>query len=289
MSGSINNSTGVLDALRYLQTSTEDLGSRQHASVVRPPGVAGARRRHGLSFRLADEGAVRIAERRDAEPQPRQNRSPTPAINAGEQVSKLMVNMADTVGKAASNDLSPDQRRAYDGPVRLAADPARHISSAAPRSTIPTSSTARNRWASASSTPRLSRRATLSASGTQLPCRAEIIVTLIPTACTTSHRPPTPSGDQSRASRGSRSRASATSSPGNWPPSASASRPRKGFVGKLADALADGVGAWSIPMSAVESALIQALQVKQELSGPVRRHRQHDAAGPAVAVPIGQC
>jgi flagellin len=41
---------------------------------------------------------------------------------------------------------------------------------------------------------------------------------------------------------------------------------QKGFVGKLADALADGVGRLVDTDVAVESALIQALQVKQELS-----------------------
>src|SRR5262249_1714911 len=41
---------------------------------------------------------------------------------------------------------------------------------------------------------------------------------------------------------------------------------QKGFVGKLADALADGVGRLVDTDVAAESAMIQALQVKQELS-----------------------
>ena len=41
---------------------------------------------------------------------------------------------------------------------------------------------------------------------------------------------------------------------------------QKGFVGKLADALAAGVGRMVDTDLAAETALIQALQVKQELS-----------------------
>ena len=41
---------------------------------------------------------------------------------------------------------------------------------------------------------------------------------------------------------------------------------QKGFVGKLADALAAGVGRMVDTDVSAESALIQALQVKQELS-----------------------
>src|SRR5262245_27711565 len=108
----INNSTGVLGALKYLQSSTHDL-SRAEGRLSSGLEVRSARD-NVTAFHSAEimkgQGsslaAVTISLSRA------ESISDT-AIGAAEQISKLLVEMKETVAAGMQNDLSDVQRQAF--------------------------------------------------------------------------------------------------------------------------------------------------------------------------------
>jgi flagellin len=258
MAGNINNSTGVLDALRYLQTSSRDLGA---ANTRLSSGLRVSQARddatayHAASLMKAQSGslsAVTLSLSRA------ESISDT-AINAGEQASKLMISMADTVGKAASNDLSPDQRRAYMD--QFAAQLTQLTNFIRGASFDDSNILDGSKPLGISFIADSEAVATLSLKGRNfLPGGA--IVTLVPGVHDLSS---TANAQQTKVAL-----EESIKNIGDQLTEMGAERKRieaqKGFVGKLADALADGVGRLVDTDVAVETALIQALQVKQELS-----------------------
>jgi flagellin len=257
MAGAINNSTGVLGALKYLQSSTQDLGSAQNrlSSGLR---VANAREDvtayHAAALMRAQNGslsAVTLSLSRA------ESISDT-AITAAEHVSKSLIEMQKTAGAAASGDLSPDQRQAYmDQFASQVAQLENFIRGASfDESNILDGSKPNGISFIADS----EANATLSLQGRNfLPGGPVVTITAdndlhsITNALATKealdqsiHNV----GDQLTQLVAENKRIEA----------------QKGFVSKLADALAAGVGRLVDTDLAAESALIQALQVKQELS-----------------------
>src|SRR5690242_18944129 len=111
MAGAINNSTGVLDALRYLQSSTRDLNA---ADGRLSSGLRVASNRdvvtayHSSSLMSAQSGSLSVVTLSLS----RAESFSDTAIGAGDQLSKLLTDNAYTFGAATSNDLSPEQRAA---------------------------------------------------------------------------------------------------------------------------------------------------------------------------------
>lgn len=113
MVDSINNSTGVLGALRYLQGASQDIGA------------ANGRMSSGLKVGKASDGAS--AYQTAAVMKGEQNSLNAVALSlshahsvsdiaiaGGEQVSKLLTTMRDTAAQAMSADLTTNQRQALD-------------------------------------------------------------------------------------------------------------------------------------------------------------------------------
>lgn len=258
MAGNINNSTGVLDALRYLQTSSRDLGA---ANTRMSSGLRVAQARddatayHAASLMKAQSGslsAVTLSLSRA------ESISDT-AISAGEQISKLMIGMADTVGKANSNDLSEDQRRAYMD--QFASQLTQLTNFIRGASFDDSNILDGSKPLGISFIADSEAVATLSLKGRNfLPGGS--VVTMIPGV----HDLLSPANAQQTKAALEES----IKNVGDQLTEMAAERKRieaqKGFVGKLADALADGVGRLVDTDVAAESAMIQALQVKQELS-----------------------
>jgi flagellin len=258
MAGAINNSTGVLDALRYLQSSTKDLNSADDrlSSGLR---VTSARddvtAYHSASLMKAQSGslsAVTLSLSRA------ESISDT-AIGAGEQISKLLTEMAKTVGAATGGDLSPDQRATYETQyqsqlaqltnfIRNASFDGSNILDGSKPLGI-------NFIADSEANASLSLKGRNFLPGGQ-------VITLIPGT-----------NDLTSVTNALQTKQALEQSIHNIGDQLSEMvaenkriQAQKGFVGKLADALAAGVGRMVDTDLASESALIQALQVKQELS-----------------------
>jgi flagellin len=257
MAGAINNSTGVLGALKYLQSSTQDLGSAQDrlSSGLR---VATAREDvtayHAAAQMRAQTGslsAVTLSLSRA------ESISDT-AITAAEHVSKSLIEMQKTVGAAASNDLSPEQRQAYmdqfaiqvaqlDNFIRSASfDESNVLDGSKPNgiSFIADSE--------ANATLSLEGRNFLSG-GPVVTITADLDLHSVNNAFAAKA-----ALDQSIHNVGEQLTQMVAEN--------KRIEAQKGFVSKLADALAAGVGRMVDTDLAGESAMIQALQVKQELS-----------------------
>lgn len=253
----LNNSTGVLGALKYLQSSTRDLGSAEHrlssgqrvnsarddATAYHVAAIMGGQKTSLSAVTLSLGRAESISDT---------------AIAAGEQISKLLISMKETAGAAQGGDLSDAQREAYasrfseqlemlDRFVRSASfDDANILDGSKPNGV--------SFIADSEATQSLTLKGR-----NFLPGHAIITVGEIYTLNTAdSARGASAAldesiknvGDQLTEMAGERKRIEA----------------QKGFVLKLADALADGVGRMVDTDVAVETALIQALKVKQELS-----------------------
>src|SRR5690349_19147834 len=108
----LNNSTGVLGALKYLQSATTDLSSaetRLSSGIKVNTARDNATAYHAAAIMRGQSGslsAVTLSLSRA------ESISDT-AIAAGEQASKLLIEMQKTAGAAAGSDLSPEQRQAY--------------------------------------------------------------------------------------------------------------------------------------------------------------------------------
>jgi flagellin len=253
----LNNSTGVLGALKYLQTSSRDLSSaetRMSSGLKVNSARDDVAAYHSAAIMRGQQGslsAVTLSLGRA------ESISDT-AIAAAEQISKLLIEMRSTAGAAMGEDLSLEQRTTYalrfadqkeslERFVHAASfDDANILNGSKPNgvSFIADSE--------ATQTLRLQGRNFLlggqvvvlspmhdlssvnNAAGAQ-----EALATSIENI-----------GDQLNEMIAERKRIEA----------------QKGFVSRLADALAAGVGRMVDTDLAAESALIQALQVKQELS-----------------------
>lgn len=108
----LNNSTGVLGALKYLQSATTDLSSAEGrlSSGLR---VNNARENatayHAAAVMRGQTGSLNAVALSLA----RAESISDTAIAAGEQVSKLLIDMQKTASAAMGSDLSQDQRDAY--------------------------------------------------------------------------------------------------------------------------------------------------------------------------------
>jgi len=258
MAGAINNSTGVLDALRYLQSSTKDLGSAEgrlssglRVSTAREDVTA----YHSASLMKAQSGslsAVTLSLSRA------ESISDT-AITAGEQISKLLTEMAKTVGAATSGDLSPDQRAAYETQYQ---QQLAQISNFIRNASFDDSNTLDgSKPLGISFIADSEANASLSLKGRNFLPGGQVI-TLIPG--TNDLMSPTNAMQTKQALE--QSIANIGDQLSEMVAENKRIEAQKGFVGRLADALAAGVGRMVDADLAAESALIQALQVKQQLS-----------------------
>ena len=108
----INNSTGMLDALKYLQSSGQELSSaekRMSSGLKVNSARDNVTAYHSAALMKAQGGslsAVTLSLGRA------ESISDT-AINAAEQVSKMLIEMKKTVVSAQGEDLTPAQRQAY--------------------------------------------------------------------------------------------------------------------------------------------------------------------------------
>jgi flagellin len=258
MAGAINNSTGVLDALRYLQSSTKDLGSAEgrlssglRVSTAREDVTA----YHAAALMKAQSGslsAVTLSLSRA------ESISDT-AIGASEQISKLLIEMEKTVGAATSNDLSPAQRDAYETQYQSQlAQLSNFIRNASfDDSNILDGSKPLGISFIADS----EANASLSLKGRNFLPGGQVI-TLIPGT----HDLSSPTSAQQTKLALEQSIANIGDQLSEMVAENKRIEAQKGFVGRLADALAAGVGRMVDTDLAAESALIQALQIKQELS-----------------------
>lgn len=253
----LNNSTGVLDALKYLQTSARDLSSAESrlasgrkVSTARDD-VAAFHAAEIMRGQQSSLSAVTISLGRA------ESISDT-AISAAEQISKLLIDMRSTAGAAMGEDLSPQQRQAYTTQfadqkaalerfVQAASfDDANILNGSKPNGvTFIADSEATQ---------------TVSLAGRNfLP--GQSVITVGPV-----HDLSSPAN--ARAAQDAL--ADSIKNVGDELNDMVAERKRieaqKGFVSRLADALAAGVGRMVDTDLAAESALIQALQVKQQLS-----------------------
>jgi flagellin len=253
----LNNSTGVLDALRYLQTSSRDLSSAESRLASgrkvnnardNVPAYHSAEIMRGQQSSLS---AVTLSLGRA------ESISET-AISAAEQISKLLIEMRSTAGAAMGEDLSPQQRQAYMtqfADQRAALERFVHAASFDDANILNGSKPNGVTFIADSDATQ-----TVSLAGRNfLPGQSVVTVGAVYDLASPAN---------ARAAQDAL--AQSIANVGDQLNEMVAERKRieaqKGFVTRLADALAAGVGRMVDTDLAVESALIQALQVKQELS-----------------------
>jgi len=253
----LNNSTGVLGALKYLQSSTRDLAEtdKRISSGLRVNSprddvtayhTAAIMKAQGSSLNAVTLSLGRAESISDT------------AIAAAEQISKLLIQMQDSVVAAMNEDLTDDQRQAY---MTKFAGQKKQIEVFVHNASFDDSNILDgSKPNGVSFIADSDANVTLTLAGRNfLPGIG--IVTLeddndlhTPQSAAETKKELDQSiknvGDQLAAMAGERKRIEA----------------QMGFVSKLADALAAGVGRMVDTDLAAESALIQALQVKQELS-----------------------
>jgi len=253
----LNNSTGVLSALKYLQSATTDLSSAEgrlssghKVNSARDSATA----YHAAAIMRGQSGSLSAVTLSLA----RAESISDTAIAAGEQVSKLLIDMQKTAGAAAGADLSPQQRQAYmatfaDQKAQLARfvqaaafDDANILDGSKPNgvSFIADSE--------ASQVLTLEGR-NFMPGGPIVTVNADYDLHSVSNALSAQdaiNQSIKNVGDQLTDMVAERKRIEA----------------QKGFVSRLADALAAGVSRMVDTDLASESALIQALQVKQQLS-----------------------
>jgi len=254
----LNNATGVLGALKYLQSASRDLSG---AETRLSSGLKVSRARdnasayHSAAIMRGQTGSLNAV----ALSLGRAESISDTAISAAEQISKLLIEMKTTAAQAMSDGLSDTQREAFEQRyssqmgmlqsfIRNASfDDANILDGSKPNGVsfiadaeASQSLTLEGRNFMPGGTVILASPSTTALSNTQ--------------AAADTHRLLEQSihnvGDQLTEMAGERKRIEA----------------QKGFVGRLADALAAGVGRMVDTDLAAESALIQALQVKQALS-----------------------
>jgi flagellin len=253
----INNSTGVLATLKYLQSSTADL-SRAETRVSSGLQVRSARDNvtayHSAELMRSQESSLNAVTLS-------LNRAESiadTAIGAAEEISDLLINMKEAVAAAMQNDLTADQRNAY---VTRFADQKRQIEVFIHNASFDDSNILNGSKpngvsfiadSEASVTVTLAGRNFMPGVGIITLDRFDDLHT--PESAAETMRKLDASiknvGEELNDMVAERKRIEA----------------QKGFVSKLADALAAGVGRMVDADLGLESALIQALQVKQELS-----------------------
>lgn len=253
----LNNSTGALGALRHLQSSTTDLGAAQRRLSS---GLNVARARDdAAAFQSAaqlrnESGALKAVTLSLGRAQSVSD----VALAAAEQVSKLLITMRGTAAAALGEDLSTSQREAYDAQFQeqvkqlgvfvnnASFDDANILNGSRPNGVTFVAD------AEASQTVTLQGR-NFSPGGP--------VVTIHPGVSLS-----TPAG----AAQAYELIGASIENVGDQLPAIAAEGRRIeaqiGFVSRLVDALAAGVGRLVDTDLAAETALIQALQVKQELS-----------------------
>jgi flagellin len=253
----INNSTGVLGALKYLQSSTADL-SRAETRVSSGLKVRSARDNvtayHSSEIMKAQESslnAVTLSLNRA------ESISDT-AIGAAEQISNLLIQMKESVAAAMQNDLSVDQRQAF---MDRFADQKRQIEAFIHNASFDDSNILNGSKPNGVSFIADSEASvTVTLEGRNFMPGIDIITL---DRFDDLHNP-------EGAAETMRKLDASIKNVGEELSDMVAERKRieaqKGFVSKLADALAAGVGRMVDADLGLESALIQALQVKQELS-----------------------
>jgi flagellin len=113
MVDSINNSTGVLGALRYLQSSGQDItaaNSRLSSGLKVGKASDGASAYQTAAVMKGEQGSLNAV----ALSLSHAHSVSDIAIAGGEQVSKLLTTMRDTAAQAMSADLTTSQRQALD-------------------------------------------------------------------------------------------------------------------------------------------------------------------------------
>ncbi|RYZ13894.1 MAG: flagellin [Alphaproteobacteria bacterium] len=255
----LNNATGALGALKYLQASTKDLtGAEGRLSSGLKVGRA---RDDAAAFQSAafmrgqgsSLNAVTLSLGRA------ESISDT-AITATESISKLLTEMKGTAAQAMSSDWSDQQRAAFQQQYE---DQMQTLQSFIRKASFDGENTLDGSKpngvsfiadAEASQTLTLAGRNLLPGAGGIIVAPPSTSALLTPQGAADTHALLEQSianiGDQLVEMSAERRRIEA----------------QKGFVSRLADALAAGVGRMVDTDLAAESALIQALQVKQELS-----------------------
>jgi flagellin len=253
----LNNSTGVLGALKSLQSSTRDLAEtdKRLSSGLRVNSArddvtayhsAAIMKAQGSSLNAVTLSLGRAESISDT------------AIGAAEHISKLLVEMQDSVVAAMNEDLTADQRQAY---MSRFADQKKQIEAFVHNASFDDSNILDGSKpygvsfiadSDASVTLTLEGRNFLPGFGIVTLEADNDLSTPLNAAETKKILDESIKnvGVQLAAMAGERKRIEA----------------QMGFVSKLADALAAGVGRMVDADLAAESALIQALQVKQELS-----------------------
>ncbi len=254
----LNNATGVLGALKYLQSATRDLSG---AETRLSSGLKVARARddaaayHSAAIMRGQTGSLNAVTLSLG----RAESISDTAISAAEQISKLLIEMKETAAQAMSDGLSDTQRDAFEQRyssqmnmlqsfIRNASfDDANVLDGSKPNGVSFIAD------AEASQTLTLEGRNFMPGGNVIVAPPATTALNNTQAAADT-HRLLEQSihnvGDQLTEMAGERKRIEA----------------QKGFVGRLADALAAGVGRMVDTDLAAESALIQALQIKQQLS-----------------------
>jgi flagellin len=257
MVDSLNNATGVLGALKYLQSSTRDLSAAENRvssglRVAQTPedptayNAAASMRGQASSLSVVTLSLSRAESISDT------------AIAAGEQVSKLLIEMQKTATAAMGGDLSNDQRQSFSLTFQnqrkqleqflanASFDDANVIDGSRPLGV--------SFVADADATHSLTLKGrNFTPGGPTVTVSVDHdlhSVTNAQQARTAIDESIKNVGDQLSDMAAERKRIDA----------------QKGFVSRLADALAAGVSRMVDTDLASESALIQALQVKQQLS-----------------------
>lgn len=254
----LNNATGALGALKYLQASTRDLTS---AEGRLSSGLKVARARDDApAFQTAafmkGQGSSLNAVTLSLD---RAESISDTAITATESISKLLIEMKATASQAMSTDWSDEQRAAFQSQYDRQMETLQSFIRKASFDGENTLDGSRPNGVSFIADAEASQTLVL-AGRNLLPGQGGIVVVTPSASLMTA---------QSAAEAHERIEQS-IANVGDQLIEMSAERRRieaqKGFVSRLADALAAGVGRMVDTDLAAESALIQALQVKQELS-----------------------
>ena len=253
----LNNSTGVLDVLKHLQLQTRDLGASQErvSSGLKVDGPRDdATAFHAAATMRAQNSSLNAVTLSLG----RAESISETAINAAGKVSDLLVKMQETVVAATGEDLTDQQRAAW---MSSFADQKRQLEAFIRSASFDDSYILDgSKAAGVSFIADSEATVTLTLKGRNFLAGRNVIL------LDGDHDLSSPAnayetkqaldasiknvGDQLTEMGGERKRIEA----------------QKGFVSKLADALAAGVGRMVDADLAAESALIQALQVRQELS-----------------------
>lgn len=254
----LNNASGALGALKYLQSATRDLSgaeSRLSSGLKVSRARDDANSYHSAAIMRGQGGSLNAVTLSLG----RAESISDTAISAAESISKLLIEMKGTAAQAMSPGLSADQREAFSQQynsqmttlqsfIRNASfDDANVLDGSKPNGV--------SFIADADATQ------SLTLEGRNFMPGATVIVAPPSTSALTNPQAAADThalleqsianvGDQLIEMTAERKRIEA----------------QKGFVSRLADALAAGVGRMVDTDLAAESALIQALQVKQELS-----------------------